>query len=72
MDNLIIEAFGVRIDARCAALLDVALNGQTQYERIEAIDNLAKLDCHLALGIVGRQGQTQYERLRAIDHLGKK
>ena len=67
----IIEVFGVRIDVRCASLLEIALNGIDWTERRYAIDKLAKLGCHLALGVVAKKGIDWTERKYAIDKLAQ-
>jgi hypothetical protein len=69
MTEMTVEVFGVRIDIRCAALLDIALNGPNWGERKYAIDKLANLGCHLALGIVAKKGINWGERKYAMDML---
>ena len=57
-EERIVEIYGIKIDTACAALLDIALHGFDEIERMEAIKRLGELDCTLALGVVGREGQT--------------
>jgi len=64
-----VEVYGVIIDARCAALLDIALNGPDWTERRYAIDKLAALGCDLALGIVAKKGRDWTERKYAMDKM---
>ena len=70
-DERIVEIYGVKIDAACAALLDIALHGFNKIERLRAIRRLGELDCTLALGVVGKEGQSSEEREFAIDLIKK-
>lgn len=65
----IVEVYGIRIDVRCAALLDIALNGPDWTERRYAIDKMAQLGCAAALGVVARKGHDWTERRYAMDKM---
>ena len=71
-DKDTVEVYGIVLDARCAALLDIALNGTSVDDRWKATGKLWKLGCYLALGVVGKRGNSPHLRQHAIDLLGKK
>lgn len=64
-----VTVYGVVVDVRCAQLLDIALHGVDWTERRYAIDKLAALGCHVALGVVAKRGVDWTERRYAIDRL---